>query len=179
MKYQDWQQLVPKELTADPLWKIEAYRLGLFIADVCWRDVTKLVRDERLTGLSDQLYRAVCAISASIAVGYSRGAGRERARFYEYALASAREARGWYYGGRHVLGEHVISHRLGLLTQIVRLLLVMIPQQRGRLMYEQNGAYQPIPDPLTPTVSTTPMAVAKSATDIEILEALLRDVPLP
>ncbi|MBC7896698.1 MAG: four helix bundle protein, partial [Cytophagaceae bacterium] len=43
-----------------------------------------------------QLLRAVDSISANIAEGYSRFSGRERARFYEIALGSAREAREWY-----------------------------------------------------------------------------------
>ncbi|HWB52906.1 MAG TPA: hypothetical protein VG722_01895, partial [Tepidisphaeraceae bacterium] len=54
----------------------------------------------------------------------------ERARFYEYALGSAREARNWYYAGRHILSEPVATHRMETTTQIIRLLLTMIPNQR-------------------------------------------------
>ena len=80
--------------------------------------------------LSDQLYRSVGSVGANIAEGYSRGSGKDRARFYEYALGSARESRDWYYKGRYVLGENVAKHRIHLLTQITRLLLTMIPDQR-------------------------------------------------
>ena len=44
---------------------------------------------------------------------------------------SARESRGWYYKGRHVLASEVVLHRIRLLTQIIRLLLTMIPEQRS------------------------------------------------
>lgn len=95
---------------------MEAYRLGLFAADVGWHDATKLIRDKRTLELSDQLYQALGSISANLAEGYSRGTGRDRARFYEYALGSARESRDWYYKGRHILGPAVTTHRLSLLT---------------------------------------------------------------
>jgi len=104
------------------------YILALFAADLGWNDVTKLMGDGRTLSLSDQLYRALGSISANIAEGYSRGSSKDRARFYEYSLGSARESRDWCYKGRHVLGEEVTTHRLHLVTQIIRLLLTMIPQ---------------------------------------------------
>ena len=58
-----------------------------------WKDVTKLMEDRRTLGLSDQLYRALGSISANLAEGYSRGTGKDRERFYEYSLGSARESR--------------------------------------------------------------------------------------
>lgn len=141
MNYQEWQETVPEAITADSLWKLEVYRLSLFAADLAWQDATKLLRDRRTRGLSDQLYRAVGSISSNVGEGYSRGTGRDRARFYEYALGSAREGRDWYYKGRHVLGESVTSHRLDLMVQIIRLLLVMIPDQRGEILREDSAAY--------------------------------------
>jgi len=142
MNYEDWIKSVPKEITSDSLWKMEAYRLGLFIADLGWYDVTKLMRDKRTISLSDQLYRALGSISSNLAEGYSRGTGKDRARFYEYSLGSAKESRDWYYKARHVLGEAVTRHRLGLLTQIIRLLITMVPQQRGSSLREQEDTYQ-------------------------------------
>ena len=121
---------------------MEAYRLGLFAADVGWHDATKLMRDKRTLELSDQLYRALGSISANLAEGYSRGTGRDRARFYEYALGSARESRDWYYKGRHILGPAVTTHRLSLLTQIIRLLLTMVPQQRQEILHETRYTYK-------------------------------------
>jgi|APSaa5957512576_1039674.scaffolds.fasta_scaffold228244_2 hypothetical protein len=42
MNYQDWQKTVPDDITKDPLWSLEAYRLGLFIAEIGWRDIVAL-----------------------------------------------------------------------------------------------------------------------------------------
>jgi four helix bundle protein len=155
MNYKKWEQSVPKEITGDKLWRMEVYRLALLMSDLAWRDVSKLVRDQRTRKLSDQLYRAVGSVSANIAEGYSRGTGRDRARFYEYSLGSARESRDWYYKGRHILGEAVTSHQIELLTQIIRLLLTIIPAQRGSTLKE---------DPVIYTTTTT---------------NLLTDIPLP
>ncbi len=71
-----------KGITGDSLWKMEAYRLALFAADLGWHDVTKLAGDRRKLDLAGQLYRALGSIEANIPEGYSRGSGRDRARFY-------------------------------------------------------------------------------------------------
>jgi len=141
VEYEEWASSVPKEITGDSLWKMEAYRLALFAAEAGWQDVTRLLRDKRTFGLSDQLYRALGSISANLAEGYSRGTGKDRARFYEYALGSTRESRDWYYKGRHVLGEEITSNRMNLLAQIIRLVLTMVPQQRGYLLHENGVEY--------------------------------------
>jgi four helix bundle protein len=146
MNLEDWIDTVPRAITGDPLWKIEAYRLALFAADLAWHDATKLMSDRRTIGLSDQLYRAVGSIGSNIAEGYSRGFRRDRARFYEYGLGSARESRDWYYKGRHILGQSVVTHRMDLLTQIIRLLLVMVPEQRGDYMKEEAAEYGAVCD---------------------------------
>jgi len=142
MNYEEWLRSVPIAITADWLWKTEAYRLSMFVAELGWHDVTKLMRDKRTLELSDQLYRALGSIGANISEGYSRGSGRDRARFYEYALGSGRESRGWYFNGRHVLGDAVAEHRIRLLTQIIRLLLTMVPEQRGATFREDSLAYR-------------------------------------
>jgi len=141
MNYEDWLTSVPIEIAGDPLWKVEAYRLALFAADLGWRDVTKLISDNRTLDLSNQLYRAVGPMAANISEGYSRGTGKDHARFYEYSLGSARESRGWYYYGRYVLGENVATHRLKLCTHIIRLLLKMVPDQRGSELREDAPPY--------------------------------------
>jgi four helix bundle protein len=142
MSYEEWQRTIPAEITGDPLWKLEVYRLALFAADLGWHDVTKLMRDKRTIGISDQLYRALGSVCANIAEGYSRGTGRDRARFYEYALGSGRESRGWYYEGRHVLGETVTAHRLELMTKIIKLLMVMVPDQRRNYFKEETAVFE-------------------------------------
>ncbi|MBI3921334.1 MAG: four helix bundle protein [Armatimonadetes bacterium] len=169
MRFEEWVKAVPGEITGDSLWKVEAYRLALYAADLGWHDATRLMKDKRTMALSDQLYRALGGISSNVAEGYSRGTGPDRARFYEYALGSARESRNWYYQARHLLGEEVTAHRLALLTPIIRLLLTMVPQQRGRLLREERAEYQ--------VSSTDPHP--ESSSDSPDLNTLLTHVPLP
>ena len=104
-------------------------------------------------------------MSANAAEGYSRSTGKDRAHFYEYALGSARESRDWYYKARHVLGEDVATHRLAFLTQIIRLLLTMVPQQRGHSVREDSPEYQTWEN--------------KAGTGQEQLCILLAQVPMP
>ena len=104
MNFHEWLSTVPDVIAGDALWTVEAYRLALFAADLGWFDCTKLMQDRRTLSLSDQLFRAVGSVGANISEGYSRGSGKDRARFYEYSLGSSRESRHWYYEGRHVLG---------------------------------------------------------------------------
>jgi len=141
MNYEEWLDTIPAEITQDTLWKVKAYRLALFAADLGWNDISRLHQDKRTKGLADQLYRALGSISVNIAEGYSRGTGKDRARFYEYALGSARESRDWYYKCRHILGDDVTGHRLQLLTEVIRLLLAMIPNQRGKAIREAAQEY--------------------------------------
>ena len=132
LTYKEWEGIVPSSTTNDVLWKVSVYRYSLFLGDIAWPDVTRLMQDRRTIGLADQLYRAIGSISANIAEGYSRGTGKDRARFYEYALGSARESRDWYFKARHILGAEIIEHRFIILTEIIKLLLTMVPQQRAK-----------------------------------------------
>ena len=141
MNYEDWERGVPESIKGDALWKMKVYRFALFAANLGWYDTTKLAQDRRTLSLSDQLYRALGSISANIAEGYGRDGHKDRARFYEYALGSARESRDWYYKGRHILSESVTSHRLNLMTKIIRLLLVMVPNQRKGTLSEESQVY--------------------------------------
>ncbi len=121
---------------------MEVYRLALFMSDIAWPDACKLMQNHSTLGLSDQLYRATGSISANIAEGYSRQSGKDQARYYEYALGSARESRTWYYQARHILTENVALHRIKLLTSIIRLLMTMIPAERGYKLLEAREPYE-------------------------------------
>ncbi|MGB9722622.1 MAG: four helix bundle protein [Chloroflexia bacterium] len=145
MTFHEWLASVPEEITKDALWRLEVYRLALFAGDLAWQDAGRVVGDRRTVGLADQLYRAVGSISANIAEGYSRSSGRDQARFYEYALGSAREARGWYYQSRHVLHDDVARHRMDLLTQIIRSLLTIIPAERNTMVRDEETLYEITP----------------------------------
>ena len=141
MNLKDWKESIPEEIRNDPLWEMKVYQHALFLGEIAWIDTTKLVEDERLKSVSDQLIRAVGSIAANIAEGYSRGSGKDQARFYEYALGSARESRGWYYQGRKVLGEEVVHHRIKLIEGIIRQLMTIIPYQRGYKIKEDKSNY--------------------------------------
>ena len=139
--YTRWEQSVPQTIRGDSLWKLKVYRMALYIADISWNDVTMLSQDRRTIDVSDQLYRSLGSISANIAEGYSKSSGKDRARFYEYALGSAREARDWYFKSRHILAQTIIEHRLDYLSQIIRLLLTILPDQRQIYIKEDAIPY--------------------------------------
>lgn len=147
--YEEWEAGVSDLIKEDSLWKMQAYRKALFLGDLAWFDIQKLNQHRWLWSLSDQLYRATGSISANLAEGYSRGTGKDRARFYEYSLGSARESRDWYFKARHVLGEEVFTHRLQLLSESIRLLLVMVPQQRQNILREDTAPYLTAEDDLS------------------------------
>ena len=129
LKYCEWLEEVPAELTEDTLWNIRAYRIASFLSDLCWQD-TQIILERRFFALADQLFRSTGSVSANIAEGYSRQSLKEKARFYEIALGSARESKDWYYKSRHILGEDVAIRRMKLITSIVKLLLTMINEKR-------------------------------------------------
>jgi four helix bundle protein len=141
MNFQTWLAEVPASITGDALWHMEVYRVALFIADLAWHDVTKLMQDRRTMKLADQLFAAVGSVGANISEGYSRSSHKDQARFYEYALGSARESRTWYFDGRHLLGQLVTDHRLQLQTQVIRQLLKIIPHERALALREEPPAY--------------------------------------
>ena len=130
MNVEQWEAQVPAEIREDVIWRVKAFRLALFLSDLAWSDAAKLGRNVRTLDIADQLGRAVRKISASIAEGYSRGTGKGRATFYEYALGSTRESRDWYYKARPVLKEKVTEHRIALCSELIRLLISMTAVER-------------------------------------------------
>ncbi len=152
--FEEGLKTVSEQVSTDPLWKMKAYRLALFLGSLVWYDTAKLAADPRMVSLADQLFRAIGSVGANIAEGYSRHSGRDRARFYEYALGSARESRHWYCLGQPVLSENVVSHRIDLLAEISRLLVYIIPKER-----ERNLAEEPVPydTSLPPSINNAPL----------------------
>src|SRR5687767_2569757 len=107
---------------------MRVYRLACYAGDVGWADVRVLATDPTTAEIAAQLLRALGSVRANLAEGYSRSAGRDRARLFEYALGSARESREWYYHVRPVLGNSVIRTRISTLEEIARMLLAIIPR---------------------------------------------------
>lgn len=138
MNYQEWISTVPEEIRQDPLWSLEVYRLGLLVADISWDDTERLDKSTHTRGAADQIRRSLDSISANIAEGYSRSTGKDRARYFEYSLGEARDR---YYKVRRALKPKVISHRIKLLTQIVKILNTFVPIQRKSGIREEKGIY--------------------------------------
>lgn len=130
MIYKDWEESVPPEITGDSVWNLKAYRAGLFLSELCWQDIQHIA-DKKYFSLADQPYRSTGSINANITEGYSRNSPKEKARFYEFPLGSARESKDWYFKSRHILGEKAALHRIKLLTSIIKLLLRMINEKRN------------------------------------------------
>jgi four helix bundle protein len=146
MEYKEWEKDVPEAYKADSVWKVTAYRRSLYLSDLCWQDLQMLMQDKRTISIADQLYRAVGSISANLAEGYSRISGKDRALFYQYSLGSTRETRDWYFKTRHVLGTEIFNDRVQVITEILRLLVRMVSQQRGYLVREDSALYETNPD---------------------------------
>ena len=126
--FSEWGKGVHNARVGDPLWSVQAYRLGCYaIASLTFdrRTNSKLGKAAAL----DQLTRAVGSISANISEGYSRSSVADRTRFYGYALGSTRETIDWYDCLTTELGE-VVKERQDTLVQIRRLLLTMLRRAR-------------------------------------------------
>ena len=130
MKYDEWMQQVPDNIRNDPLWHFEVYPKALLLGDLAWQDCEKLLNDRRGRAIADQLIRSAGSVPGNIEEGFGRGYGRDYARFLAIALGSARETRGWYYRGRHLMDDNVFTHRLELLDEIIALLVFHIKMQK-------------------------------------------------
>ena len=125
----------PEEYAADdPLWRMRAVVLAREVATACFDDAEKLASNQITRKIAGQIYASVSSIAANLGEGYSRSSGKDRAKIFEYALGSTRESMMWYRSSSRVLGRDVVSARLEKLEEIRRLLLAIIPRERGRLI---------------------------------------------
>ena len=118
----------------DPLARMQAVQITRELLPQCWDDAEKLAANEITKKIAGQLYAAMTSILANLGEGYSRSSGRDRAKFFEYALGSVRESMMWYRSTERVLGRDAVAARLDKLEQVRRLLLATIPRERGRLI---------------------------------------------
>jgi four helix bundle protein len=132
MTFAEWEHANAAVLSEDPLWRMQSYRRSCFAVEQAWPDAEALRLNSTTRGIASQLYSAVSSIGGNIAEGYSRGSARDRARFYEYALGSAREARHWYRSGSKVLRADRVACAVDGLNRIIYLLLRTIPRARER-----------------------------------------------
>jgi four helix bundle protein len=131
LTYDEWEAQVPPEFRQDPLWKMDAYRLALYLYDLTWDDCAQMRKDPRGRAVAEQLIRSAGSICANIEEGYGRGFGKQYALFLGYSLGSTRETRGWYYRARKLLTPEIVQQRYSLLTQITGLIIITLNQQKG------------------------------------------------
>jgi four helix bundle protein len=124
----EWEKMAGAAMVGDPLWSVRAFRLGLYAIE-CRSVDLRGASNQAQPHDGDQLTRAIGSIAANIAEGYSRASSAERARFYGYALGSAREAIVWYEVKRAEIGS-ATDDRQETLVQIRRLLLATIRRMR-------------------------------------------------
>jgi four helix bundle protein len=131
-EYDTWLSTVPPAITEDPLWRMTAYRYALYAMSRAQADIPDLLRCRESRPHVDQLLRAVGSISANLEEGYGRSGAADRAHFFEYAISTARESRGWYYKCGRAFSPETLTARLDLLTQIIRMLNRIIPATRNQ-----------------------------------------------
>ena len=149
-EYERWLRTVPAEITEDTLWHMTAYRYALFAMSRAQADVPLFEHCRETRPHVDQLLRAVGAISANLEEGYGRSGAGDRAHFYEYALSTAREARGWYFKCASALPAPPLYVRGSVFTQIIRLLTKTVPDVRAsktRWRPRREPDVKPLPDP--------------------------------
>ena len=132
MTYDEWEATVPPGVRSESTWKVEVYRIGLYLGALAWRDAERLIGDPRGAVVAGQLMRSAASIAANVAEGYGRRSPKERVRFYEYALGSAGETRAWYVTTAELIGRETVEIRLATLLSATRLLLTMIRREREK-----------------------------------------------
>jgi len=118
----------------DPLKRMRAHQIAEGLIDDAYADAKKLRADGVTQDIAPQLYCSICGIDANISEAYSRSSGKDRALKFEYALGEVRESMSWYKGAKPVLGEEIAGDRRKRLEEIRRLLLAIIPRERGKTM---------------------------------------------
>ena len=118
----------------DPLKRMRVAQLAEELIPDAWKDAEMLRSHPTTVNVSAQLYDAIGSILANIAEGYSRSSGKDRVKFFEYALGSTRESKTWYLAAAPVIGQARTTDRLNRLEEIRRLLLAIIPRERDRLI---------------------------------------------
>lgn len=138
MDLDEWLVNAPHALRESPTWKVRAYQIGAFIAVRAADDAALLERLARFSQIAPQLLRAAGSVAANVAEGDSRRSSKDRIRYYEYALGSARECTTWYVTAAAAFERTALDSRLAYLARASQLLLTMIKNER-------SGANRPFP----------------------------------
>ena len=127
-----WERTCPAAITSDVLWKLDAYRVALFLIHLARQDCRQGRASRTDPWLLSQLVRAAGSVSANLSEGYSRRTRADRLRYLDYALSSARECLSWYQTLRDALPDDVIDERIQLVARLRSLLLGLIRSLRGK-----------------------------------------------
>ena len=130
--YLAWLKEVPADITEDRMWRTLVYRFALFLADDAWDDLEALGQERRTWHVASQLGRSLDSISTNFSEGYGKWSVRDRVRFYEYAMTSARESRNWYFKARRVLGNKRSNLQISGVTQVIKMLTAILDRERQR-----------------------------------------------
>jgi four helix bundle protein len=125
---------VTLEDSHDPIRRMRVHQLAEELMPDAFEDAKRLGAEPVTSEIAPQLYAAVCGIEANIGEAYSRASGKERALRFEYALGEVRESMSWYKGGSPVLGDEITNDRRTRLEEMRRILLAIIPRERGKTM---------------------------------------------
>ena len=132
----EWEKSRSTAITSDVLWKLDAYRAGLFFRHLSKPDVRELRKLRPDDDLAEQLAESSGSIPANIGEGYSRATRPDRLRFYGYALGSVRECIVWYEDARGDLSDEKIESQQQLLARLRALMLGMIGKLRPGTEFE-------------------------------------------
>jgi four helix bundle protein len=127
-----WENVQPASLTGDAIWRLDCYRESLYLLHIARADITRSVDVPASQTTSDQLLSALASIGANIAEGYGRATNADRARFFAYALGSAREAVVWYQAVVAPADGELLKERLERLARVKRMLLGLLGRIRAR-----------------------------------------------
>ena len=125
-----WEQTCPEAIRSDVLWRLDAYRVAMFLIHIARQDCRQAKAAQADPWLLSQLVRGAGSASANLAEGYSRPTRADRLRFLGYALSSARECIPWYESLRDSLPDDVIDERIRLVARLRSLLLGVIRSLR-------------------------------------------------
>ena len=85
-QFRQWQNTPPPDVIGDPIWRMTAYRISLFMAGLVRLDARRLVDHGAPNHKVTQLESSVESVEANLSEGYSKFSGKDRARFFEMAL---------------------------------------------------------------------------------------------
>jgi four helix bundle protein len=125
-----WERACPETITSDVLWRLDAYRVAMYLLHTTQQDFRPDQVSRADPWLITQLVRAAGSISANLSEGYSRATRADRLRFLGYALSSTRECIPWYESLRDVLSDSVVEERIELVARLRSLLLGFIRSLR-------------------------------------------------